>query len=1297
MVDCPLLDAGPCAAETPSARFDVLRFQYDVTFGSGSKIKVNYTAIDANTGQTLGGPKTEEVQGDGTKADRTLPLDGLVPNKTYTARLRVSPSRGEAAEIPIKVLVTTPTDRVSNLRFVSPSSGGPDLQGTVEARYEYRGTADKHQARMVVYELAPQRDRVVCTDWQDIEAPQPCQDLNSPCFVLSWDSTQTYGGASAKVLCTLEVRQTEEGAEEVRTEAGSCERAINNSSPRVEIGAISSIPITVTSTRTDLCGSVVILYRVKDAGSESCDVMVEVELSSGFKLSSAKTGAADDRLSEALGGLSEGTRGLETSPDGKPHFFVWNSDGDIDRLLRNGKAGLSSPRAGRVTITVTVTDPGTGAQARHNKSDFSVDNRLLHTVGGIVPGQTAPGERTSPKAEATFTQITSAAADPTRTVLYLTDAGMCTLWRMDFDDEADGVERVAGGRGVRPASDDPCHEVTASSFALNGPVDVAVGEDQDEVYLLEGQGFLYKVSPTKDSVIPLLTSKVLRRPQAIAYEASAGSKYLYVADSGNCRVLRYDVTTNPAQCDEVFRVKKVLGDLEEIFPTDNPVIGADDPATDGPEYPDFRHGCNFVNFLGGPPTAIEEDCKPGFAKAPGGVALLKTRLGQRLLLVSETLQFLEDFEDDGVTKLRGKVRAADLGKEGEDLVGPGLSFLEVFQASNNVCPPENLLSRPKTLRVEERGGRKTLFVASDGVKLGVSRSRGIVLEADLDGVESPADLKGRPLEYVAGITQPGPGGSPAMRCVCGDSTTTNYDKALECKEVGLVRLGNPTAVVLDRQDRVYICDQFNQRVWRLGDGRATCVLAIECPVPTREELSDAGRLSTFVGGGVEGRSLPESRTDVRVLPGVGIPEICSSRELVEGESAVESRYDEPVGIGFLDETTLVVGDGNQRARLLDLRTAVVTTIAGRVRTCEEIEKIIGFRGDKTIPGDDPDALDAILRRISAVASLPPWRPTAGEASRFWCEPDRRILVVDNGNHVVRAIHGDGTISTLVGSGLADRGDGFADTFNRPVAADVPNVGLASECAAPKRVFLNFPTGLCVDSRGAVLVSDCRNRIVRVNSQGTELCRVIGRGRDMPSVSETAPFGLSYQCNVSLASGQPKENAPSADIDVATGVASTEAWLLNPAEMVFDEDEEFLYFADSGYNRIRRARYDRAAGKFTGVETVVGTGGREEILQPGDPEQDGKTVQIIVPYGVDMDLQRGFLYFTTESRGKVWRLNVNTGKVRVLAGVEAPGAVGDGGEARFGRFSSPKSIRVDAVGNLYIVDSRNHRIRKFYPN
>ena len=69
---------------------------------------------------------------------------------------------------------------------------------------------------------------------------------------------------------------------------------------------------------------------------------------------------------------------------------------------------------------------------------------------------------------------------------------------------------------------------------------------------------------------------------------------------------------------------------------------------------------------------------------------------------------------------------------------------------------------------------------------------------------------------------------------------------------------------------------------------------------------------------------------------------------------------------------------------------------------------------------------------------------------------------------------------------------------------------------------------------------------------------------------------------------------------------------------------------------------------------------------------------------------GNFYFAGDSQ--VFRLSL-TGHLTVVAGVSVKGSGGDGGPATRAGLYFPFAVALDGLGNLYIADNRNNRVRK----
>ena len=55
--------------------------------------------------------------------------------------------------------------------------------------------------------------------------------------------------------------------------------------------------------------------------------------------------------------------------------------------------------------------------------------------------------------------------------------------------------------------------------------------------------------------------------------------------------------------------------------------------------------------------------------------------------------------------------------------------------------------------------------------------------------------------------------------------------------------------------------------------------------------------------------------------------------------------------------------------------------------------------------------------------------------------------------------------------------------------------------------------------------------------------------------------------------------------------------------------------------------------------------------------------------------------------------IQAGAIGTIAGTGEPGWEGDAGPATAALLNEPKTIALDAAGNLYIADSENHLVRK----
>jgi uncharacterized protein (TIGR03437 family) len=83
-----------------------------------------------------------------------------------------------------------------------------------------------------------------------------------------------------------------------------------------------------------------------------------------------------------------------------------------------------------------------------------------------------------------------------------------------------------------------------------------------------------------------------------------------------------------------------------------------------------------------------------------------------------------------------------------------------------------------------------------------------------------------------------------------------------------------------------------------------------------------------------------------------------------------------------------------------------------------------------------------------------------------------------------------------------------------------------------------------------------------------------------------------------------------------------------------------------------------------------------------------------PRGVAVDAE-GNLFVAVAGAHKILRVTP-TGVVTTVAGTGTAGFSGDGGPATSAQFSSPSGMAIDILGNIYVADTGNHRIRVLSP-
>ena len=314
---------------------------------------------------------------------------------------------------------------------------------------------------------------------------------------------------------------------------------------------------------------------------------------------------------------------------------------------------------------------------------------------------------------------------------------------------------------------------------------------------------------------------------------------------------------------------------------------------------------------------------------------------------------------------------------------------------------------------------------------------------------------------------------------------------------------------------------------------------------------------------------------------------------------------------------------------------------------------------------------------------------------------------------VRKVDSEGTITTVAQAltrttgepyGVAADGAGNVYISSGRNVHRVDSMG-AITLVAGRRVsmegrYLRDPTGLELDARGNLYVADYEGGRVVVLKPTAD-----GGGGGVGQTLPDAPRNLRADGRdeaVTLVWDSPEDDGGTAVSDYEYRINERGGWtsigstrtthsvtgLVNGTVYIFRVRAVNRIGRSQPSNRAEATPVARSQSQASYVITTVAGTGTHGFSGDGGP---ATSAQLRRALGVAVDVV-GNLYIADAENLRIRRVDAS-GTITTVAGTGTHGFSGDGGPAAAAQLTPPAAVKVDGAGNLYIADDLNYRIRK----
>jgi NHL repeat len=404
----------------------------------------------------------------------------------------------------------------------------------------------------------------------------------------------------------------------------------------------------------------------------------------------------------------------------------------------------------------------------------------------------------------------------------------------------------------------------------------------------------------------------------------------------------------------------------------------------------------------------------------------------------------------------------------------------------------------------------------------------------------------------------------------------------------------------------------------------------------------------------------------------------------DGGAAINAGLAFPYGVTVDSVGNLYIADyANNRIRKVGT-DGIIATVAGK--------------GNSGYSGDGGPATNASLNTPRGVT----------------VDSVGNLYVADTGSSRIRKVGTDGIITTLVGNG---------------------NYGYSGDGGPATSASLRSPYGVTVDDAGNLYIADYANSDIRKVGTDGIITTVAGNGDSgysgdggvATNASLSEPSGVAVDSTGTLYiadTGSSRIRKVGTDGIIITlagngnadyfgdGGVATNASLYYPTSVAVDKADN-IYIADYYNNRIRKVwnnssplsslTLSNVASQNAGNYQVVVTG------SGGSVTSSVASLSLVYPPSISQQptnlvaLAGGDTTLTVSASGTGpftyrWLFNgTNLPIITTVAGNGNNTYAGDGGPATNASLWIPSGVAVDRIGNIYIADNYNNRIRKVATN